>query len=102
MEGKGCSGFYTSLDLDFPGSLELSEFLDQLQQQLQQLGGFKKENTLAQVCVCRDEICGSMLTQMGHRYGKIFNCSGLGGVLIEGGGWEGAAPVSRDDSHWNQ
>jgi len=84
------SNFFEAMDHYFPGALELDEYLDQLEQQLKPLG-FTKQTTLPLVCVCRDEICLPLLTHVGIRFGKCFQCSGLGGFLFLGKTGLGAA-----------
>jgi hypothetical protein len=77
------SNFFEAMDHYFPGALELDEFLDQVEAQLKPLG-FTKQTTLPVICVCRDEICLPLLTHVGIRFGKCFQCSGLGGFLFLG------------------
>lgn len=41
--------------------------------------GFNRENTIAGVCICRDEICQSVLFHIRNKWGEIFNFASLAG-----------------------
>lgn len=46
--------------------------------------GFTGENSIAAVCICRDEISQSLLSIIKHMWGEAFNLSSLGGMFIAG------------------
>ncbi len=46
--------------------------------------GFRDENTIASVCVCRDEISQSMRSIVKHIWGEAFNLSSLAGMFFAG------------------
>lgn len=46
--------------------------------------GFNDDNSIAAVCVCRDEISQSIRSIVKHVWGEAFNLSGLGGMFFAG------------------
>jgi Limiting CO2-inducible proteins B/C beta carbonyic anhydrases len=46
--------------------------------------GFSDDNTIAAVCVCRDEISQSLRSIIKHIWGEAFNLSSLGGMFFAG------------------
>ncbi|MEN2995012.1 MAG: hypothetical protein ABDH19_06680 [Thermodesulfovibrio sp.] len=46
--------------------------------------GFSYHNTIAGVCLCRDEICQSVLPEIRKYWGVFFNFSSFAGVYISG------------------
>lgn len=46
--------------------------------------GFNDENTIASVCICRDEISQSIRSVIKHMWGEAFNLSSLGGMFFAG------------------
>ncbi|MCS7163957.1 MAG: hypothetical protein NZ845_03035 [Thermodesulfovibrio sp.] len=46
--------------------------------------GFNYHNTIAGVCLCRDEICQSILTEVKKYWGDFFNFSSFAGIYISG------------------
>ena len=46
--------------------------------------GFTEDNTIAAVCVCRDEIAQSMRSIIKHVWGEAFCLSGLGAMFFAG------------------
>jgi hypothetical protein len=46
--------------------------------------GFTDENTIAVVCICRDEISQSLRSIIKHMWGEAFNLSSLAGMFFAG------------------
>jgi hypothetical protein len=46
--------------------------------------GFNDDNTIASVCVCRDEISQTLRSIIKHTWGEAFNLSSLGGMFFAG------------------
>ncbi|MFQ3573405.1 MAG: hypothetical protein SNJ53_02095 [Thermodesulfovibrionales bacterium] len=46
--------------------------------------GFNANNTLALVCLCRDEICQSLINHIHNQWGEAFNLSSLAAIFIAG------------------
>ncbi|MBI5196195.1 MAG: hypothetical protein HZA10_07725 [Nitrospirae bacterium] len=46
--------------------------------------GFSDENSIASVCICRDEISQSLRSVIKHIWGEAFNLSSLGGMFFAG------------------
>lgn len=75
--------FKETLDKYFPGSLELSEYMQKTYKALNPQG-FDDDNTFACVSVCRDEITKPMLDITDEVWGEVFNFSSLAGSLTLG------------------
>jgi len=59
------------------------EFVKRTYNALKKLG-FTDENTIASVCICRDEISQSMRSIIKHIWGEAFNLSSLAGMFFAG------------------
>ncbi|MCX8034539.1 MAG: hypothetical protein N3A00_04400 [Thermodesulfovibrio sp.] len=46
--------------------------------------GFNRDNTIAGVCLCRDEICQSILFHIRNLWGEVFNFSSFAGLYTSG------------------
>lgn len=46
--------------------------------------GFHDENSIASICICRDEISQSMRSVVKHLWGEAFNLSSLAGMFFAG------------------
>ncbi len=75
--------FQQSLDIHFPASIPETDFVSSSYDALCR-HGFKNENTIACVGVCRDEITRSLLDSIQKAWGDPFNFSSLGGMLFLG------------------
>jgi hypothetical protein len=75
--------FDTTLDAHFPGSIPEAEFVARTAQLLER-EGFTKENTLAAVALCRDEIARSLFLDVEDRWGPSFSLASLAGMITAG------------------
>lgn len=67
-----------SLNRFFKQYLPEEEFISFSSEKLLEFG-FNRDNTIAGVCLCRDEICQSVLFHIRNQWGNIFNFASLGG-----------------------
>ncbi|MCX8030847.1 MAG: hypothetical protein N3A59_04610 [Thermodesulfovibrionales bacterium] len=67
----------------FPVLYKELEFIDKTAKILQPFG-FNKNNTIAAVCICRDEISQTFIEAAKQLWGDVFNLAGLGGMFIAG------------------
>lgn len=76
-------GFVEALDRHFPGSSPEGEFIAAT---AQRLGGegFSKDNTIACVALCRDEISRPLFTGVERIWGSAFSLAGLAGMVTAG------------------
>lgn len=72
MLGKYFDRFYTEVDFVKKTYNALKKF------------GFNDENSIASVCVCRDEISQSLRSIIKHVWGEAFNLSSLAGMFTAG------------------
>ncbi|MCX8070747.1 MAG: hypothetical protein N2738_09615 [Thermodesulfovibrionales bacterium] len=72
-----------SINNYFPLIFTEQEFVKITKSLLQPLG-FTKDNSIAIVCICRDEICQTFFQVVNEDWGLAFNMSGLGGMFIGG------------------
>ncbi len=75
--------FDAILDVHFPGSIPEAEFVVRTAQLLES-EGFTKENTLATVALCRDEIARSLFVDVEDRWGPAFSLASLAGMITAG------------------
>lgn len=75
--------FQTSLDRYFPNSVHEGDFIGRTASILATYG-FARENTIACVDVCRDEITRPLVDALQRVWGNTFDFSGLGGMLFAG------------------
>jgi len=75
--------FQETLDIHFPGALSEESFVGDSAAALNRLG-FRKENTIACIGVCRDEITRPLVDRLQDVWGDPFVFSGLGGMLFMG------------------
>lgn len=60
-----------------------ADFVDKTYSELSKFG-FNADNSIACVCVCRDEISQSLIEEVNKRWGYAFNLSSLGGMFFAG------------------
>jgi hypothetical protein len=75
--------FAATLNQHFPGSIPEAEFVSRTAQLLED-EGFTRENTIAAVAVCRDEIARPLFVDVESRWGPAFNLASLAGMLTAG------------------
>ncbi len=75
--------FQQSLETHFPGALSEEAFIRASQEALAAYG-FHRENTIACVAVCRDEMTRTLVDGVQAAWGEAFNFSSLGGMLFLG------------------
>ena len=75
--------FQQVLNNQFPNTVSESDFVGRTYDLLQRRG-FSKENAIACVGVCRDEITSSLVNKIHAQWGEAFNFSSLGGMLFLG------------------
>ena len=68
----------------FPGALLEADFVDRSSRLLEVERGFSRDNTLACVGVCRDELGSSLPNAVQARWGWTFSLSTLAGLLFLG------------------
>lgn len=85
-----CPKFQEQLQEHFPGTQREGAFFDGCVAALRELG-FKSDNTIACIGVCRDEICGSLMDEVKRRFGDLFIFRGLAGFIFCGKTGFGAA-----------
>ncbi|CAI5952572.1 unnamed protein product [Closterium sp. NIES-64] len=64
----------------FPNARQEEEFLHSVAVELNKLG-FRKDNGIALVNTCRDEVCRPIVNLIDKEFGLSFNVSGLGGLV---------------------
>ncbi|CAI5512014.1 unnamed protein product [Closterium sp. Naga37s-1] len=64
----------------FPRAMQEEAFMKAVSQELSKLG-FKRDNCIALVSTCRDEVCRPVVSLVDQEFGLSFNIAGLGGVL---------------------
>lgn len=75
--------FQQMLQAHFPGALPMGDYMLQTCRYLRKFG-FRDENTLGLVAVCRDEIAEPFVDLVIKYWGKTFDCRSLGGFLLMG------------------
>ncbi|KAG5192685.1 low-co2 inducible protein lcib [Tribonema minus] len=94
--------FTTALAKHFPGAAKEAAFVDACASVLNK-AGFREDNSIACVGICRDEICGSLMTEVQSKFGESFGFRGLGGFIFAGKTGFGAAhahcPANPDGRH---
>ena len=83
MVGSTGEPFTATLQGHFPGSIPEAEFVERTAQLLER-EGFTKENTLAAVALCRDEIARSLFVDVEDRWGPSFSLASLAGMITAG------------------
>ncbi|MDP2167460.1 MAG: hypothetical protein Q8J64_03915 [Thermodesulfovibrionales bacterium] len=76
-------GFEKVLEKIFPGALGEVGFVQKTYSELKPMG-FRSENTIVSVCICRDEISQSVRSIIKHVWGEAFNLSSLAGMFFAG------------------
>jgi len=87
---KKDAGFAQVIEREFPGQLHEREFVEKSYETLHK-HGFSKNNTIACVALCRDEICKPLGKLLLRTWGETFELSSLGGMLFAGKTGMGAA-----------
>ena len=82
--------FHETLQKHFPGTLEMKDYMSKTSTCLNPYG-FKHENTMGMVAICRDEITYPLYEEVVKYWGKTFNCSSLAGFVTMGTTGLGAA-----------
>lgn len=82
--------FEAALDEHFPGTLPQADYIDRSHRALEK-HGFREDNSIACVGVCRDEICRPLVLGVWNTWGEAFNFSSLAGMLNLGRTGFGAA-----------
>ncbi len=75
--------FQETLDALYPGALRAQDYFDRTTAQLAE-AGFRPDNTIACVGVCRDELTRAFVDGVHRVWGEAFDFSSLGGLLILG------------------
>jgi hypothetical protein len=75
--------FAATLEQHFPGSISETDFVSRTARLLES-EGFTRENTLATVAVCRDEIARPLFVDVEERWGPVFNLASLAGMITAG------------------
>jgi hypothetical protein len=75
----------------FPGTLPEPEFVERASRELMEQRGFRTDNTLACVGVCRDELSATLPQAVQAVWGHSFDFSALAGLLFAGRTGFGAA-----------
>jgi len=76
--------FFKTLYENFPGALELKDFVKKTAKAMKERYGFNTDNTMGMVSICRDEITDPLHEEVIKHWGKTFNCSGLAGFVFMG------------------
>ncbi|GJP33137.1 hypothetical protein CLOM_g17705 [Closterium sp. NIES-68] len=64
----------------FPNAMQEDTFMHAVADELRNLG-FKRDNCIALVNTCRDEVCRPIVNLIDKEFGLSFNISGLGGLV---------------------
>jgi hypothetical protein len=64
----------------FPNSMQEEAFFKSVAAELAKFG-FRRDNCIALVNTCRDEVCRPVVSQIDREFGLSFNISGLGGLV---------------------
>jgi hypothetical protein len=75
--------FAAALDWHFPGAIAEPDFVSRTADSLKD-SGFTRQNTLAAVAVCRDEIARPLFVDVEDRWGPAFSLTSLAGMLTAG------------------
>ena len=76
-------GFVEALDRHFPGALLEGEFLAGTASLLSS-EGFSRDNTLACVALCRDEVTSPLFSDIERMWGPAFSLASLAGMVTAG------------------
>lgn len=76
-------GFEEVLTKYFPVFFTEVDFVKKTYNALKKFG-FTDENSIASVCICRDEISQTLRSIIKHTWGEAFNFSSLGGMFFAG------------------
>lgn len=77
------ASFEDAMEKHFPGSFEAQDWLDTTYVVLEHRG-FKKENSLACISVCRDLLAAGLVEQVNDKWGVAVNGSSIAGFLALG------------------
>jgi len=86
--------FDLAVGTHFPGAIPMEEFVVRLSRRLEKWHGFRRDNTLACVGLCRDERCRPFSARMHDLWGEAFEFGALAGML-----WLGRAGFNAARSH---
>ncbi len=76
-------GFVEALDRHFPGAVLEEEFIAETVSRLSR-EGFSKDDTIACVALCRDEVTRPLFSDVEHFWGPAFSFAGLAGMVTAG------------------
>jgi hypothetical protein len=76
-------GFVQALDQHFPGASPEEEFIAETASRLSDKG-FTKDNTIACVALCRDEVTRPLFADVERAWGPAFSFAGLAGMVTAG------------------
>ncbi len=76
-------GFAEALDRHFPGAVLGGEFIAETASRLSD-EGFTKDNTIACVALCRDEVTRPLFSDVERAWGPAFSFAGLAGMVTAG------------------
>jgi hypothetical protein len=79
----GCMGFEDVLKTNFGEVYTEVDFVKKTYHALRKFG-FDDDNTIASVCICRDEIAQTVKSIIKHTWGEAFNFSSLGAMFTAG------------------
>ncbi|CAI5486924.1 unnamed protein product [Closterium sp. Naga37s-1] len=77
---KAATTALAAMAATFPRAMQEEAFMKSVSQELSKLG-FKRDNCIALVSTCRDEVCRPVVSLVDQEFGLSFNIAGLGGVL---------------------
>ncbi|CAI5491516.1 unnamed protein product [Closterium sp. Naga37s-1] len=77
---KAATTALAAMAATFPRAMQEEAFMKAVSQELSKLG-FKRDNCIALVSTCRDEVCRPVVSLVDQEFGLSFNIAGLGGVL---------------------
>jgi hypothetical protein len=69
-----------TMDKHFPEAQIMEDFIHAIQEELFKQG-FNKNNCIAMVNTCRDEVCRPIVNLIDEEFGQSFNIAGLGGLV---------------------
>ncbi|CAI7841908.1 unnamed protein product, partial [Closterium sp. NIES-53] len=69
-----------TMAVTFPNAMQEDTFIHALALELANLG-FKRDNCIALVNTCRDEVCRPIVKLIDREFGLSFNIAGLGGLV---------------------
>ncbi len=97
------SQFETAQKESFPGAMPQHDFVKRCSE-FAQKNGFSKDNTIAAVSTCRDEVCNPLRDALQEAWGNHFSFSALGGMIFLGrtgfGAFHAHAPATESRARY--